>query len=404
MPINRTFIISLFLLGAILASNIWLPWDQAVEYMYKQDVSEYMKISKAAPYLTEEKVGFHFAQRFFFSYLVGVTAKVFSIDSKFFYYLFTLFIAVGIIFVFIKSLEALKLSYESKLIAIWLLVCNPYTFRYYALVPGMSQGLLFNLGLTILFYGLITTQNLFLFLGVILAGLGRQTTILILPGILGWILFSTKWKSNYLIKQRVAFSLGVVLCELVIYLGTSYFAQMCATPSTNYAAIAGTYLWIKSSNFSFLEMTEFSLRIILPFLLTLSFILTFAFWGKNKAAFFRSPEFICSCFITLSIIAQPFLAGPTIAGQSATRLSAHGLIPFLFSFAYIFKENTTLWKSPTSSFTFIGILGLIFIGSFHHLYTVIGPSTAAQYAFMQVILCLIIALLNGLLLKKAKSV
>lgn len=381
---HRRIRLSFVFLILILISNIWLPWDQAVEYMYKQDVAPYMKITEAAPNFPKEEIAFHLAQRFFVPYLMGVCAKLLGVNSHAVYYFFSLSLALSILVVFVTILHNLAISSRKSLLCVALLIFNPYMFRYYALVPGMSQGLLFNFGLGVILWGLISVRTFVLFLGICLAGLGRQTEILVLPWVALWVILVPNWIKLRSLKQRLMIAFSVFIIGIGIYKITGWIARPFSLPSTSYLAVLGSYIWIKSGQFTFFSFFEYILRIVLPFVLGTSLIGVFILKDYFPRMQHEALPFGLSLLMAASIVAQPLLSGPDVAGQSATRLSAHGMIPFLVGLAYFLRAySIPTWIETLSSQWFIGLLILIFIGSFHHLYSVIGPQTAFQYVLGQ---------------------
>ena len=74
------------------------------------------------------------------------------------------------------------------------LILNPYGFRYYAIARGMLPALLFIAGLAVTVEALTRKRDWAVIGGIALATMGRQTVILLLPGVAFWFAFGSGWK------------------------------------------------------------------------------------------------------------------------------------------------------------------------------------------------------------------
>ncbi len=387
----KEFLWSLLFLAFVLFTNVWLPWDAAIEYMLKQDVAPYVSITQAAPDFPVDKMAFHHAQRFFAPYALGLIAKATNLDFRLFYYAATLFLTVGLVGVSTRIFKTLGLTARNTIFWNALLIACPYFFRYYALVPGMLQGLLFNFGLAVVLLGLLRVNIRILITGAILAALARQTTLLIIPTLVVWMLTSKNWKNAFTLPLRLATTALIVLMIGLIYKGSGWIVTSFAKQSVSSESISGLFVWLHSSLFSVRELAEYVLRVFLPFLViaisSLGFIELKVLKDLKKARY-NNLAMMCF-FMALCILAQPLLAGPIVAGQSASRLSTHGLVPFVMGAAYLSKRSR--WLNRMSVFEFLGVLSLVFLLSLHHLYSTIGPKTSSQLVAMQVVLALFLA-------------
>src|SRR4029077_7935673 len=73
----------------------------------------------------------------------------------------------------------LKIDENLKIWLLSLLILNPYSFRYYWIVPVLLADLVFVYSLGILIWGLINRKQKWIYLGVFMGALSRQNEILI---------------------------------------------------------------------------------------------------------------------------------------------------------------------------------------------------------------------------------
>jgi len=402
LRLYRILIILIALLFLVF-TNRWLTWDQGIIYLTANDVYAYAKISAAAPTLNPENLTFHHAQRLTFPYLLGSLAKLTSIEYQ---HLFqaTVFLCHGIVvFCVDRILVKLKLSKLNYALCISLLILNPYTFRYYWIVPGMLPDVIFVTGLSIALTGLVGISFIPVAIGISIAALGRQTALVAIPGIILWLTIAAGW-SNRSIWQRLRYSLVVISISIGIYQITGSIASTFALPSDNVESISGLFKWLSSDRFSLPRFAEHLLRLVIPAALIAGSSIGIHLGSKRSSSLnlaINIPvESWASILITVGIIAQPFLSGPEISGQNSSRLAALGLVPLIVALAFSIghidrskhqieidqKINPEIYQVQ-KFLTWKVILGCcILIGSLHHLYTKLGPPNALMFAITQITL------------------
>jgi hypothetical protein len=92
--------------------------------------------------------------------------------------------------------------------------------------------------------------------------------------------------------------------------------------------------------------------------------------------------------IAAAIAAQPFLAGPALTGQNAGRLVTLGLLPLVFAWVTVSGED---WSGRSAAL----VVGILFLGSFHHLYTIVGSPGAVGTAALQLAVAAGVFLVNA---------
>jgi len=366
----RTKYWALAILALALLTNRWMGWQEGIQYLTAVDVEDgYLPVAAAAPGLPSELIPFHKAQRFFVPYVVGSIAKGSGAPIPSVFFAGTALATGALLAIFWWLLGALQLPPRRRLLAFALFVFQPYALRYYGIVPGMFSDLTFELGTGILLAGLFFRKSSLPWIGLALAALSRQTALLLLPGVVLWIWFGWKEKPA---RSRALWATGLSLWTLFFYEATGLLAARIGSANVNAEHLTALFTWILSPDFSFPKMAEHTLRCTLP-LLPAAILLLREPWKQWP----RESLFLL--LMALVVAAQPFLAGPTVTGQNAARLITLGLLPLVVAWAIAAREKE--WPLiPACAMAL-----LLFAGSFHHLYTVIGPHGPMGSAALQLV-------------------
>jgi hypothetical protein len=371
----------------LIATNRWLSWDiGGIKFLAAVDTYAYQEIATFAPLLPpEHQLAFHHAQRFAVPYLVGIIAKATntSVPST-----FSVAIAIcvfSIILLVHRCLLKLNLSPWNYILCIALLILNPYTFRYYLIARGILPDLVFVVGLTVTLLGLIEKRFLIVIVGIICAASGRQTAVVLIPGLSLWLVAGQQGK-HHPINHKISKVLISVALTIIIYIVTGRIASSFAFPSHNAQHLSGLIAWFFSKDFTVTKAVEHILRIAIPVLIPLGIVfgICLAQRVQSRKFCYIPIEFWASLLMAAGIAVQPLLAGPEITGQNGSRLSALGFVPILISLAFLLKHQD-LFAQLNHQFCWkLLFAAILIISSFHHLYTVIGPRSSIQFAVLQI--------------------
>lgn len=373
------------LLIILTGTNRWLSWTDGIEVLSARDVVSYWQLADASPLLLATDIPFHHAQRLSIPYLVGLLATVTSIPVPLAFRIASyslIALTLGCIY---QILQQLRLNGVQYTLVFSLLLLNPYTFRYYLIVPGLIPDLAFNAGLAMAIAGLVRGKFMQVGWGQLLASLGRQTSLMLLPGILFWLYRGQLWQSSRPFKQRILYGFLIMAVSVGWYGISGQIAEAIALPNDNVSILWGLLFWWRD-RFSGGAFLEHLLRLVIPYVLPTSLLLTVVLSRPQLWKQFNRSEVWACWLMVLGIIAQPFLAGPEITGQNASRLAALGLIPLLVSLAFWLtsgiRKTGYICQNRTGAKVVLGLS--IGIASFHHLYTFIGPPTALTFALLQI--------------------
>lgn len=350
----------------LAATNKWMGWAEGMHYVQADDLLNYEPMALAAPGLTEKKIAHHHGQRLFSHYVIGSTAKLLGVAHEGVYRAFWLAMTLGLSALVWFLVARLVDDRFSRALCFSVFAFNPYTLRYYALVPGMMQDLLFMTGSAVLFAGLLKRSTYLVLLGFLAAYLGRQTAFTLLPGAVVWLVAEK--------RHREAAASTVLL--VVVHLLTGIVAHKLAAGerSANVDHIVGIAAWARDS-FSVAGLGEHTLRVFFPYAMVLAVLGALALRLKKLPRF--SARFWGAVLMVAGMIAQPFLAGPMITRQNGARLSSLGMVGASVLLALALRESKAKLRPGLPAMVCVG--ALVFAGSLHHLYAAIGPSTTAQF-------------------------
>ena len=360
-------------------TNQWRSWSDAISYSQSYDVYKYEQIARDAPAFPAEPITLHHAQRFTIHYLAGLTAKVIGFSNT--YRLFWALLTLLLVLACDRLLLAVRLPPPLHLACLGLFLLSPYTLRYYALAFGMIQDQLFMLGTFLVAIGLLEAKLAMLVLGACVAVVGRQTAVMLFPGIALWVYFGEAWATRTSRQRLIAIAAP---CATIVaaYVVLSLTVRSFSLPSRNIEHVTAIFSWMLSPEFSVRPLAELLVRAAIPFALPVAVLVGF---GDPKAL--KRVELAACVLFVAAIAAQPVLAGPVITGRNASRLAALGFAFAVAGVALAVRDSKAAAHRVVAGL----ILGAAVATSWHHLYTVVGPSSAGQFAAIQVAIAAAVA-------------
>jgi len=370
-PSRLAFVLPVLLF--LYATNYHLQFKDAIEWVQANDVFAYLHISESAPRFPSERIAFHFSQRWIPHYLIGIVSDLFSIDLGTVYVLSALFIIFSILWVFfgILQMETSHAGYACLLFLI--LSVSSFSYRLVIFMPGLFADLVCVLGLVLSLRGLIYRKVYWILFGMVVATLGKQLSLLILPGVLLFALAVFSHEQG----KRAAFIKCFWICSVTI--GT--YSLLIVT-SANFAhpntitreVLFAIFPWVVSDQFSVFQFTEHVFRVLVPLFPFIGiFILTY--WRQIKVrAKLRQRlmllENISLILMVLGPMAYAFLPGPQVQMGTQSRYVVLSMFPMtLLTLRCLPEVRINFFRGD---FFWLGITlcGL----SFHHRYTVVHAS------------------------------
>ena len=378
------FRIALFLiLTLLLLSNRWMSFEEGRDFLAAADSLSFESIAASAPHFPADPIPYQHAQRWVPAYLVGLSAKVFSIPLGLAFQFMVFFLVLAIVRTLSDLAVRITESQSASLILAAALILNPYLFRYYLIVSGLLPDLFFVFGLTLITRGLFVKGEKQIIFGLIIASLGRQSSLLVLPGLAYWIYSTRKELKRTLWVRMSALAIPVILYVALGKIGTKF-----ATPSHNLEHLFGLGNFVSkhlSQTSTLLKgFVEHALRLLLPHLAAFALMdaVFLRLKLKQKFELIKSPLFITFGLIWLGIIAQPFMNGPD---PNHTRLS---VIAFPATWALLLLSLRTQQHVKITQWKIIILIGFLFLSSLHHKFTLFGPTDSTQLVIYALGICM----------------
>ena len=232
-----------------------------------------------------------------------------------------------------KILILSKLENYSYFFFLLLVAFNPYLVRYYLAVPTIIVDLGFIVSLEIIAIGFLKKQNKFFFIGLVIAALSRQNSIIIL-----FVFFVIKFifKNKSVLKYKDLFLLSS--CYLIIFFINTYYA---VNSSGNLEEVKNLYsitlFGILIIDYNFIDLFRYLYFPLLgfgPLIIITVILLYFGKFSLNKS------EFIIFCLIaSVLLIGIAFVGGPTTTGKNLIRLSNFAYIYLIVIINAFFQET-----------------------------------------------------------------
>ncbi|MGH8766115.1 MAG: hypothetical protein ACRET8_10400 [Burkholderiales bacterium] len=382
----RGFAYALLLVAAALIVQRWYGWD-AGHALGGTDAESYEAIARAAPGHPQEKLPFHHAQRWVGPYLVGLAARHWGVDVRALFLVASASCLLVAVLLLQASFARLALSPVVLVLCLAMYVLH-FSLRFYLIAPGMLPDALFIAGLAVLLLGLASDRWWLLLAGLFVAAIGRQTALLLLPGIVVWLSRGERWLGRACTAAIVA---GLV------YGITGQMALTFAEPSENLQSLTGLFAWLAGPEFTPAELLVFASYAAVPLLVPGSALC--ALWWlvpQARDALWHSREIQGCLLMAAAIVSQPLLGGPDFTGPgNGTRLAALALGPLCLAVGLSMRAA----QLAPSSGTLAGLVLMLWMGSLHYNYTLIGPHSIELFAFLQ----LAIAVLGAWRLARAPA-
>ncbi|MEA2161038.1 MAG: hypothetical protein QOD66_3418 [Solirubrobacteraceae bacterium] len=378
------------MLAFVAATNRWVSWGDAVHRYHDADPISYRAIAAAAPGLLQRRIAEWHAERFIPNYLVGCVAKLLHVGLVPTFRVASVVVAVAICLVLAALLNRLPISPLGALVCLGAFILNPYGLRYFFFGVGRVADLVFIFGAVLAVRGLARRAWVSLFMGLMVATAARQTA---LPAALtagAVIVADPTWGPKL---ERMKLAVSMVVGPTLAYVLIRIVAAPFSGPSPSLHAM--TILGAGGLN----ALLDHFARSAIS-LLSVTALLAAMWWtssGRGHAAADRMKTdpavanqlaALGSLLFGASIALQPVVLNPAWAEDSEPRLAVLGLAPLVVALALLFGRLELKRRAQVPTGAVAALLGLLAIGSFHHIFTLAGPGGKGQTVVLQGVVAL----------------
>ncbi len=372
------------LLALLAVTNRWMSWWTAYYQLKAWDEGNYRLMALAAPSLPSQKFPEQHAQRFAPQYVVGLIANALGSDPIPVYRVVAILLAVTVCVLLHAALRRIGVAAPAYAVCIALFVLNPYSLRLYIITPGYLDDLAFVAALLLAMLGLIERRLWLVFLGVVLGTLCRQTMLPAAIGLAGWAAFGGGWRAAPR-QTRWVRAAAVMLASAAAYTAVALISRRFSSGGT-----PSLSQWTLLGNLEHLPHGAGALAKHLlkagNSLLAVGLALAAALLARARAgAAQRLPAEFWAAVLTGAMIAgQPLVFSPHFEGGNEVRLATLSLVAFVTATAIVLAQLER-HDAAVSAPAAVAIVAILAIGSLHHIYTWLGPSTASQTFALQIV-------------------
>lgn len=312
---SRYSLASLILFFLFLLTAKTFTYEQSLQEGYMDLVSYRFIVDHGFDSIEGTKYVSHHLERWPFHMLTRFIVSTTEADFWFVYQILTLVLLALTFF----SIKSLKCDDYNKIAAFALVLFNPYGFRLFYTVPGMISDTALYVGFVVITCGLFNKSQKQIILGILLAALGRQTSLLVFP------LFFALWGLKELkLKDAFLYTFFLFASFLALKLSTASFYNPQTTPLIKQAF--GLFWWVLT-DLNLKGFSSFFGRYLI-LLLTLSPLLLLVKKIDKKSLLFLATFFF--------VHSQPIAFGPIVTNNNIGRLCSLS-IPFLIALLVIQK-------------------------------------------------------------------
>jgi hypothetical protein len=379
------------LLAILAATNRWLSWTAGFRLLLAHDEADYRLIAQAAPGLPTQRLSEQHAQRFPFHYLVGLIANAASLKVEWVYAVGVVVVVLGLCVVLSAVIAQVQVSTPVFAVCMGVFIMNTYSLRYYGLAPGEIADLLFDLGLAVVLLGLLRGRYWIVLTGICFATAARQTALPAALAVAFWVYLGPGWRVAPS-RLRIFRSVALVLVPAGLFFVLTRIAAPFSAGTTPDLAHFTMLAELEHLPSGLGQLGQHLLRSVNGLLSVGALIGVAVAASRRSSPATRLPfEFWGCLLIAGSVALQPVIFSASYAAHNETRLAVLALGPLVGALAFALRELERRRAALTPAGA-AAILAVLVAGSLHHLYTVVGPASAALTVTLQVIVAACLAL------------
>jgi hypothetical protein len=396
----------------VAATNRWMSWDAGTRLLTARDVGSYEAIARAAPGLPSRDLPAHHAERFPVHWVTGALSDLSGVPLHALYRVLLVAAIVGTL-VALHGTVTGRLAAGAHALVFAAFLLDPYVLRYELLVPGMLADATFVLAVGVTIFGLARRRPWAVLGGIALATAARETALPAALVVIAWVALAPDWRAlPRALRRRVAAGVAVVAAGIwAVTRAVAGGFSAPALPGVHDASAVASGYSLPAPSLSTLDdytilgtlsapgtLAEHVARVATPLIMPTALVVAALVVARRMGV--RPPvAFWASLAMAASIVAQPLLVSPAVLANNETRLAALGVLPLVAALALLLERIGPRLRERLQGRDLAGIGVVLAIGSLHHLYTVVGPTSASQIAPLQ----LVAGALAGWLLVRAAT-
>jgi hypothetical protein len=369
----------------VLATNAWSDASS-----WGGDVVNYERMAHAAPGLPGgSAIGSAFTERFGFHWLVGAFADATGTGVRTSYHLAALVCALLVVLVAAAIFRALDVRRWVYVVGLAAFVLAAYSdIRDVLQAPGAVTDLTFVLGAAVMLLGLVRVNPGLVIAGVLVGLVARQTMLLAVLATAAWVLLDPAWRAQPT-RRRAGTAAGALLAAAVAYVAIRAAVDPFTTPGAPDSPADTIVVHSGTPR----ELGAHLLRCAIA--VTVVAVPLLAALALLRARAIAIPRRVwLSLLLFASIFIQPVVISPGFVGFASNeqRLAGLALLPLCAALAIALEAAARRGAVPDPSPRVLAlVVGLLALGSLHHVSTWVGPASLAQFLVLQLVAALGVA-------------
>jgi hypothetical protein len=332
-----------------------MEWGEPIRRNYATDELQYESIARAAPGLPHVDISAAASQRFVSHWLVGVLADVTHLGIHTSYRIATFACLFAIALVVVRLAVAFELPLSAGVVALGLVITNPYAWRLLLIAPAMLSDGLLVLGVAVALLGVVEERPWLATAGCIVAVLGRETGLPVAVGVCVWLALQ---------HRRVPAALALIL-PAAIFSGVKAVGESFAfsDPPAGQFTIVSPILRLPGTA---RELADHFGRVVIAAPTALAILCAaLLVLGRRRSVKLGATPLTAALLLAALVVLQPVAFNPDWVQHNETRLAALGIVPLALAAAAAFA------RTPVAASRAAGFAAsvLIAVASLHHRYT-----------------------------------
>jgi hypothetical protein len=332
-----------------------MEWGEPIRRGYATDELQYESIARAAPGFPQTPVSAAASQRFAAHWVVGVVADATHLGVHTVYRVTAFACLAAIAFVVIRLVLASRLPEAAGVVALGLVITNPYAWRLLLIAPAMLSDGLLVLGVGVALLGLIEEEPWLAVVGCLIAVLGRETGLIPAIGVcVSLAVRRHRWAAVS------ALALPVALFAVVKTLGERFSLP---DPSASAFTVVSPLLHLPGTA---RELADHFGRVVLAspsgLAILAAGLVALRLRGRLRAA---GTPLMAGLLLAALVVLQPAAFNPAWVQHNESRLAALGIVPLALAAAAAFASTRAVASRAATALVVAGIA----LASLHHRYT-----------------------------------
>jgi hypothetical protein len=305
------------------ATERWMEWGRPIRLLYASDELQYEQMARAAPGLTDVPVSAAAGQRVAAHWLVGVLADATGLGLHTVYRMVAWCCLLALAWVMVELCMAFALPDWAAVLALGLVLTNPYTVRLLLIAPAMVSDALLVLGVAVALLGLAADRPWLAVAGCVVAVLGREMGLPVALGVCGWLVA----------QRRVAPAILAVVAPGGAFAAAKVVGETFAQPDPPARAFTIASQLLRLPHTARLLVDHVGRVIIAAPVALATLIAALVVLGLRRELRLRQDPLGAALLLTALVMLQVVAFNPDWVHRNESRLAALGVVPLAMAAA-----------------------------------------------------------------------